>query len=224
MTGTNEFKIMLSHYIKYLYYKEVQKTARFKYINQYGAIFIHIPKAAGTSVYMSLFGTIGGGHVTAENYKKIYGPNKFKAYYKFTFVRNPFDRLLSAYNYLNKGGMSSDDQNYYNKYISQYTSFEDFVINGLAKNKNIQKGLHFLPQYKFLTIGDKISQIYIGRFENIEKDFKYIANTLGIDKELKRLNSSNRQQDDYRSFYTEKSKKIVEQIYKKDLELFNYTF
>ncbi len=224
MSIKSKIKINIQHYKKYFFYKTLQKTSRFKHVNEYGAIFIHIPKAAGTSIYTSLFGTLGGGHMSAKRYKIMFGPMKFNAYYKFTFVRNPYDRVLSAYNFLKKGGMNSYDKKFADTNIIQYKNFDDFVINGLNVKKDIQNWIHFVPQYKFLMIDNDINGIFIGKLENIDQDFKYISNVLGIKAELKKTNSSNTEIN-YKEFYrNDEVKQIIERIYEKDLQFFDYKF
>ena len=72
-------------------------------------IFIHIPKTAGTSIEqfikdndrnpIILLGVRNGRsmhHFSALEIKSLF-PDLFKKYYKFSFVRNPYDRLLSEY-------------------------------------------------------------------------------------------------------------------------------
>ena len=75
--------------------------------DKHKCIFIHVPKAAGSSVETSeIFedqriktGEYVGGHTTALEYRETY-PGKFKNYFKFAFVRNPYSRLVSAFSYL----------------------------------------------------------------------------------------------------------------------------
>lgn len=70
----------------------------------YRCIFVHIPKAAGISMSRALFGNFAGNHKSVETYQRIFSKKEFNSYFKFTFVRNPWDRLFSAYIYLKRGG------------------------------------------------------------------------------------------------------------------------
>ena len=64
------------------------------------ALFIHIPKAAGTSVSVALFGESQcHGHLMAKRYRFV-NKKKFDAYFKFTITRHPVSRFISAFNYL----------------------------------------------------------------------------------------------------------------------------
>ncbi|WP_417698442.1 sulfotransferase family 2 domain-containing protein, partial [Psychromonas sp.] len=73
-----------------------------KYTRKYKCIFIHIPKTAGTSILMTLIGKDSlKDHSNYYDFKRI-NSVKFKKYYKFCFVRNPYDRAVSLYEYLKK--------------------------------------------------------------------------------------------------------------------------
>ena len=60
-------------------------------------IFIHINKCGGTSIDKVFSGKFRG-HKKAFDYKKL-NPKEFENYFKFTFVRNPWDRVVSFYHY-----------------------------------------------------------------------------------------------------------------------------
>ena len=57
------------------------------FADEHQCIFIHIPKAAGTSVTLTLFGK-GSRHVPWFEYYQA-NPRKFRKYFKFAFVRIP---------------------------------------------------------------------------------------------------------------------------------------
>lgn len=77
--------------------------------DKYKCIFIHVPKTAGVSVAKSLLGkpTV---HWSALNCRLIFGKEDFNNYFKFSFVRNPFTRLISAYEFLRNGGYGPSDK------------------------------------------------------------------------------------------------------------------
>ena len=208
--------------LRYPFHRERLKTKRFKQYLDKEVIFIHIPKAAGSSINMSLYGNSGLGHAKAKDYLFIFGYLKFNAMFKFTFVRNPYSRVQSAYNFLINGGMHSGDKTFARKHINMYKDLNDFIINGLDKSIDIQKGTHFIPQSDFIMINDKVVVNAIGKLENIEQDYKNICNVLGIENELLIENKMQKSDFDYMQTFNDESKRVIQKLYKKDFEIFDY--
>ena len=94
--------------------------------DEHQSIFVHITKSAGTSVSRSLFGYMPY-HRTAIDYRVIYGRKIFEKYFKFAFVRNPWDRLYSAFRYLKAGGWDEKDKVWAENNIAAYEDFTSFV-------------------------------------------------------------------------------------------------
>jgi hypothetical protein len=138
----------------------------FKGFEENQCIFIHIPKAAGVSVNLELFHNLGGGHRWLRDYKLIYSKKELDQYFKFTIVRNPWDRLLSAYFFLKEGGFDENDKRWFEQNLSHYSDFEDFVVNWLRK-KNIYSWNHFIPQFEFVCINNKLAVDKFYKFEEI---------------------------------------------------------
>ncbi len=131
-------------------------------------------------------------HLLLDDYKIIFGETLFKNYFKFSFVRNPWDRVLSAYIFLKKGGYSKKDKNWSEQHLSEYNQFEDFVKYWL-NDKNIYTQIHFVPQYLFVCNQNLIPEIdFIGHFENLEQDFIFVQNKIGISLDLQHLNKSSK--------------------------------
>jgi hypothetical protein len=186
------------------------------------SIFVHIPKCAGISVNKTLFNSLAGGHTTLDQYINVFPPALFQSYFKFTFVRNPWDRVVSAYSFLQNGGLNKWDNDFYEKELKQYKSFKDFV-EGWLNQENILKFHHFKPQHLyFIDKYNKVSVDFIGYFEHIEEDFCIIAEKVGCKNALTKRNAVSR--DDYRSYYDQDTIKIVADVYKKDIQLLNYEF
>ena len=226
------FRHNLNKFLRYSYYKKMQSLrlleikgdyASLKGFDDLRCIFVHIPKVAGVSINKALFGNLGGGHRAILDYSLIFGKNEFKSYYKFTFVRNPWDRLLSAYLFLKEGGLHKNDANWSEKELSGLSNFDEFVKNWVNKI-NIEKGIHFKPQYKFITINGKIAVDDVYKVENINLDFEKICGKLNVQNRLQFLNKTKSKTKNYRNYYNDETKKIVEKVYKKDIKLFNYQF
>lgn len=186
------------------------------------AIFIHLPKCAGVSVNKTLFGNLAGGHLTYREYQIIMGDNVLTDYFVFTFVRNPWERVVSAYHFLKRGGFNERDKVWAEQNIYQFNDFNDFVKNWLCTN-NVWQKHHFTPQYHYLLDNRGKLQIdFVGRLENIHNDFKKVTSYLNVNKTLPVTNQSNHKC--YQSYYDEESKHIVAKLYAKDIALFGYEF
>lgn len=191
------------------------------------SIFVHIPKAAGMSICRSLFGNLAGGHATLADYSVIFSQQEFDSYFKFTFVRNPWDRVLSAYHFLCAGGVTEHDRNWAHN-IRCYANFDDFIRRGL-RTPMMRKKLHFRPQSAFLRIpySEHIPIDFVGYFENIEQDFELVRQrmNLGEDRVLQHVNKTSVDKArDFRDAYTEHTRQIVAEVYAGDIELLGYRF
>lgn len=184
-------------------------------------IFIHITKSAGTSVAKSLFGELPY-HYTAAQYRVIYGREKFGRYFKFAFVRNPWDRLYSAYSYLQGGGWNDKDKTWAKENLAEFHDFNDFVLNWLTPER-LYSHVHFWPQQRFICDRKgKILVDHIAYFENIDDEFKYLSNCLNLPNRLTHTNKSDR--INYTEAYTEEAIEKVRLLYRPDIELLGYSF
>lgn len=185
------------------------------------AIFIHIPKTAGTSVSRQL-GMSTSRHVPANEYRET-NPQKFRDYFKFCFVRNPFDRLVSSYAFLRKGGMNANDARFADIKVKPFDNFEHFVTSGFALDPEIRRWVHFRPQTEFVCDRSGSNTMdFTGRFERISQDYASIAQRLDKPKDLPVSNKS--QRGDYREEYTTRMIDIVTRFYVSDLSQFGYNF
>ena len=189
--------------------------------DQYKSVFVHIPKSAGTSVAKSLFGYLPY-HYTAAQLRVIFGRRAFKNYFKFTFVRNPWDRLYSAYSYLKGGGWNKDDERWYEKNLNEIPNFNSFVMDWLEPDR-LNSHIHFRPQIDFIT--DRKGNVlvdFIGYFEAIQEDFGFIASRLNVEKKLAHVNASKRK--NYKNVYSPEAVEKVRHLYKYDIDHFDYEF
>lgn len=181
----------------------------------YKCIFIHVPKTGGISICKDL--RVRNNHMTAEEWKAI-NPELFHSYYKFTFVRNPVDRLISCYRDLCFSLPSEDSDIELGEFIRKnYSSIDHFAIEGLEGLLNEH---FFQPQcnYIFDQAGNRLVD-YIGKMESFDEDRKIIYNNINlrISKNTKRNESkgpSTRLLPD--------SIKKINSIYAEDIRLFSY--
>lgn len=185
-------------------------------------IFIHIPKTAGVSLAKAIY-----GDVTHEGHRSLYFNSialniKNEVYFSFSFVRNPFDRLYSAYKFLKKGGLNHHDKLAFQTHLSEFKDFEDFILKGLNK-KLIYQITHFIPQHEYLCDSKgNILVDFIGRFECLANDILLLSKRLKKDINLSHHNFNSKL--DYKEVYTDEMIYKVQQIYQKDIDIFKYNF
>lgn len=181
-------------------------------------IFIHIPKTAGTSIMDALGGVnyFLRCNPPIQEYKKYY-QNYWKEYTKFTVVRDPIDRFISAYKFAR-----ADESYWYSatgrdglKKHPHYDLCKNIDINEYViflNQSTTNFDYHLLPQTFFICNEYKsISEIdYYVRYENIDEDLRKI----GI-SEIKKLNTTKIKNKNL-ILLTNQSKKLLSEIYSID--------
>lgn len=195
-------------------------------IKETRSIFIHIPKTGGKSIFKSIYKVDmhdSFGHAGIKAYLSIFSKTTFDKYFKFAFVRNPWDRLYSGYCFAKQGGFDFETDRQLKAAIGDM-DFECFVKNWLPKQQIMDDWIIFKPQYTFIC-GDN-NELLIDRFcyfEEMEKEYRYLQNYFNKNIELIHINESKKNKS-YLNVYDEEMKKIVEDIYLLDIKLFGYDF
>ena len=202
-------------------------------------LFIHVPKVAGQSIETMLLREHGktwkqrAPYLLRENKDPTLGPprlahlsiaeyitcgyisrREFDSIYKFAFVRNPWDRVVSMHRYLTRSEMA----------------FEDFVKKVLL-NKNSTLSYFTKPQTFYTK--DPLNRLkldYIGKFESLREDIEVIKKNIGMPSaKLPHLNQSKGAAlepgtNSYRKLYTPETREIVRELYLQDICEFGYSF
>ena len=161
-----------------------------------------------------------GISTTLKNFDKK--KKKINKYFKFGFVRNPYSRFYSCWQEFvlnHKIHPVWTDEISIPKYIN---SFEKFCLD--FPNLKIKNDIHFKPLTDQIIHNGKISLDYIGQLNTFNKDIKYILKKLNINIKKKYIHKRKSLDNNYLNKYTEKTKKIIGEFYKKDIELFRYSF
>jgi len=142
----------------------------------------------------------------------------------FTFVRNPWDRLHSAYRFLRKGGVNEWDRRFFDANLAQFSDFNDFV-HKWVNPRNVWGFVHFYPQWYFVyePCGRKLVD-YVGRYESIDSDFRHVAESIGRPSARLTPRNVTGPRMSYQETYDHESRRIVEQVYRRDIEIFGYAF
>jgi len=150
-------------------------------------------------------------HARAWQICESLGEEYFSEYFSFTFVRNPWDRLLSAYSYalVNK-------RHGRHKLISSFSGFNDYV-----RWHCIEDSIGLQSDFVFGNDGRKLLS-YVGRVENIEAGIGEIEEAIGIQLRLSKHNVSNTL--NYRNVYSKDTRELVARTYAPDIDAFDYSF
>lgn len=187
-------------------------------------IYIHNPKSAGTSISYALYGRTLG-HYPADYIMRKF-PKLFASCFTFTIVRNPWSRTLSAYKFAKMGSTLEMGMKNPQRYRSGYfDSFERFLTEWLIEREVSKEDFVFQPQTNFICdpAGDILVD-YVGKIENLRFHLGEIEKLSGIELDPRKLNSTSEELDYRTSYQSEDMIRVVESIYRSDIETFNYRF
>lgn len=144
----------------------------------------------------------------------------FENYFKFAFIRNPWDRSFSYYQQMKKKpkGLKENTKRHKHFLYSTNFNFSDFI------KKINEEDLFWDSQNKFLSDNNgNILIDFLGKFENLQNDFDVIMDKIGLQKtKLPFLNFSKK--SNLNDVYDEESKDIISFRFKADIELGEYNF
>ena len=204
----------------------------------YRFIFIHIPKCAGTSITQAFLPVLGeedlvlgctpegerlheenlkkGGiakHSTAQEVLQHVGPEVWKNYFKFTFVRNPWDLIVSRYHWCLK--TTWEDEKNTIKGIRELEDFEDYLFSPFANQRNC---VEFL-----FDLDGNININYVGKHEILTDNFNEVCKQVGLPKvKINHHNTTNHLH--YTKYYNSITRYLVKDQFARDIGYFNYSF
>jgi len=153
---------------------------------------------------------VGHGHLSLQQVQPHLKPEAFQSYFKFAFVRNPFDRFVSYCAFVTRedGEFARDPKRLMHEILDAPPL--DHIL--------------FEPQFSFVTDADgALLTDEVGRVEDMQQSYDRICERIGIPSAtLERVNSTERR--DYRDYYDQSLIEGVAKLYARDLELFGYEF
>jgi hypothetical protein len=142
-------------------------------------------------------------HMPAWRVKAYVGDDVWRRYYKFAFVRNPWDRQVSFYFYKTRNERPR-------------RSFGAFMA---------QKKRAFVQSRDIYAVDGKVSVDFLGRYETLEKDLSKALQDIGISAgALPLANVSDKPRDRYREFYNDKTRRLVADWYAPEIAELGYEF
>ncbi len=204
----------------------------------HGFVYIHIPRTGGNSAVTALAPFAddppvppGGrlpvirrlyrdslyqlrerrfGHITAKELKAAMPAELFASSFKFAFVRNPWSWQVSLYQYAVQKPSHPDHR----RYVA-LGSFEAYLDWRAAEGGELQSDY-------LLDDDDRLLVDFVGRFEALPRDFAIACAQVGIQASLPHVNGSLHL--DYRSYYTPRTRALVAELSRRDVEAFGYEF
>ena len=189
------------------------------------SIFVHIQKTGGSSIEEALRKddpTIesnahqGRRHMAAREMKTLIPADTWNTYFKFAFVRNPWDRLVSWYMMC----VQAPSMNNFSRYVKDNAAtFDDFLTKtttGMGE-RTTRNQLDYVTN----DVGEIIVD-FVGKYEALEQDFDTVRKKLNLTADLPHVNRSTH--DGYRKYYSDETRDIVARRFEKDIRHFGYEF
>lgn len=159
-------------------------------------------------------------YMTLAKYKSERNPHCFA----FAFVRNPYDRVISAFAFLCGKGLTVGDKSDAERYVAPYQGDFEAFIEGSFNHAypEIFSQMHFRPQSEWVCDSKgRLLLDFIGRFERLQDDLDHVKRMFGLPCEaIQHINRSNRKK--YDSSYSPRTRELIAHAYKRDFELFGY--
>ena len=172
--------------------------------------FVHIPRTGGASIRWALYPhsdlAITGKRPTMH---KPLRKGEYTDYFKFTIVRNPWERYVSLWKFL-RGRNDKEGL--------RHVTFDDFMHQHLMPKRFRYK---FYPHNQMFYGVDLVD--YVGRFEKLEKSFVHICKQIGIPAPTLQHRHYEGEYF-YDKYYTDETRDFVAEYCKEEIERFNYEF
>ena len=190
---------------------------------QYKFIYVGVPKTGTTSIesYIKTKYKIIP-HCHKKHTPIYFHDEKYFDCFKFGFVRNPWDWVISWYFY------ATDE---FERPVRDHMSLKTW----LYKDNNCNEAWipetvrccyqPLVPQYKFLcdAQGDLVMD-FVGRFESLQHDFDRVCEKIGIPKFKLDFKNRTQRSISYEDYYDSETRDLVSNLFEKDIDLFKYTF
>lgn len=196
--------------------------------HKWRTVFVQVPKNASSAIHRIMENQTDShhDHMTYLDILSQHDPELIESYYSFAICRNPYDRLVSAYEFLKQGDSGWEHSD---------LSFEELI------NHFYKQGLHFYrhydvffwPQHRFVTIKKIVLVDKVIKYETLDEEwpevqqkimssvpprFSPLPPTLSVENA-----STNRiGNKDWESYYTPELKEKVYELYQRDFEIFGY--
>jgi hypothetical protein len=190
---------------------------------KYRAIFVHVPKNAGTAVLQALDMAMDEGHVPWWKYEQI-DPRKWRTYFKFAIARDPWERTVSNYVYarMERSYWHSPDGSTPYRIHPDYETVRELSFAQCIEQIPKLRHPGWRSQCSFICNAAGATMMdFLCRHERLDEDMAYVCRKLGIQRKLSKVNVSEKA-GGWRSFYNAQTIEAVRRLYAADIELLGY--
>ena len=210
--------------------------------HKYRCIFVEVPKTGSTSIraivgsppkphqniwqikyelehcwtrYSGLVNRVLAGLylLLPEGRREAVGNRLFRSYFKFGFVRNPWDRAVSLYE---RGeGLVLRDRMSFPEFIEWMKFSSSTCVHPVPHRNQLD---WFVDPHGNVVVD------FIGRFESLAEDWRLICEKTGIRESLPHLNQNPRRKRHYTEYYDDRTRDIIAERFQVDIEYFGYAF
>lgn len=183
--------------------------------------FIHVNKTGGSSISTALrpwehLPVLAGDHDNAKTVARLltHAGYNYDHFWSFAFVRNPWDRMVSSFNYRQQKLDKENSQS-----VPEGIEFGDWMRKTVAPNIG---NMEWRDQSLMLEDDDRniiVDAVY--RFEDLTEAWGNICSRLGLSLYLPHTNKTNHK--DFRDYYDDETAAIVAKRFSRDIEMFGYS-
>jgi len=182
--------------------------------DKYKCIFVHIIRSGGRSISRALPADVRkryglGPHARSSMFVARLGSRVWKSYFTFSFVRNPWDKMVSQYAYN------------HDRFVPYGTTFKDYLRMFEAGEKI--SSLNPVQSPWICNRRGKLLVDFVGRFESIRSDYRKVCLKIGFrPKNLRHVGKSKHRH--YTEYYDDETISIIEKCFERDIKMFGYSY
>lgn len=174
-------------------------------------VWFRVAKVGTRTIYQAL--RDNNVRFTINGYQQTFDPKKYKDYFKFAFVRNPWDRVVSCY-------FDKVVSKCHKRFKECFGKDFEYFVHYLTRQDLANADAHIRLQTKLIPMNHVN---FIGRQETMVEDLQHVLQTLGL-QNLHVGHKHKSAHEHYSHYYNERTKAIIARLYKADIDAFGYQF
>ena len=212
--------------------------------NKYKFLFVHIAKTGGTSVRATLeryrwrdpyyvpqficsrishltghrIGAKIPRHAKAIAAYEMLPRELYNSLFKFVFVRNPWDLQVSSFHHIRR------ERPHLMAGIDDFETFLRWKLDPQRPYQfHIDTSIERQSDY-LIDLHGNIIVDFIGKYENLEEDFRQVCERIGVRAPKLAHKRQAKDRSSYQKYYTDETAALVSDYFRRDIEMFGYSF